>query len=276
MLNSLILKAYAQSILTPEEEADLMGAARKGSASARDALIMAHIRIAYSAAVDLKGYGFPVEDLFQQGILGLHHALEKYDEKHGVRFGRYAKSWVRGSMTRYIIENWSLLNVETRVYRKMFFALRRHQLELSGFGVDVTSLEPSLTPDQRAELAALAPIIVSGEKSLNQPVKSEEPSGMTLLDVLADEAGEAQDIIAKMSRDELMGMVRTALEGLSDLQKRVIMERYLGEDERSFVDLARELDISADRVRRAEKSALEAIKQSLMRDLGTDDLSEVT
>lgn len=274
MFKEIISKAYSQSLLDIEEEMRLIRAARLGSRDAKDALIMAHIRIAYAAAVDLKGYGFSIEDLFQQGVIGLHMALDKFDSKVGVRFGRYAKTWVRGAMTRFIVENWSLLKVETRLYRKMFFSLRRSQLELSGFGVDVSALEPNLSAAQRAELETIAPIIAGGERSLDAPVNAEAEGSMTLLDVLADE-GEGQDIIEAMTRSELMQLVREAMQTLSDTQQRILLERYMGDEERSLADIGKAMDMSSDRVRRAEKSALEQIRQHLRKRHDIEDLSDL-
>lgn len=266
-----MLKAHAQAFLTEQEEADLFALMRGGDDAARDALIMAHIRIAYSAAIDLKGYGFSVEDLFQQGVLGLHQAIEKFDNTHGVRFGRYAKSWVRGAMTRYIVENWSLLKVETRLYRRMFFALRREQQTLQGFGVDFSALEPKFSdPELRAELEGVAPIILKGDRSLDAPIDTQEQDqGATLVDITPDES--AEDVLDVLNAKQLRELLLIAVAKLPEEQRAIITQRFLGEEEGSRKTVAAAVGVSVDRARRSERSAIDELRRILSEQIGSTD-----
>lgn len=266
-----MLKAHAQAFLTEKEEEELFALMRGGDDAARDALIMAHIRIAYSSALDLKGYGFSVEDLFQQGVLGLHQAIGRFDNSHGVRFGRYAKSWVRGAMTRYIVENWSLLKVETRLYRRMFFALRREQQTLQGFGVDFSALEPKFVdPKIRAELEGVAPIILRGDRSLDQPIDTQDQHhGATLVDIMPDES--AQDVLDVLNAKQLRELLLMAVSKLPEEQRDIIMQRFLGEDEGNRKEVAASVGISVDRARRSERSAIEELRRIVAEQIGSTD-----
>lgn len=91
--------------LTREEEYELSRRARKGDASAREAL--AHHNLAFVVAVAKKyaNRGHRLDDLIQEGNVGLMKAIEHFDAKKNVRFATYAVWWIRAYITRYLKDN---------------------------------------------------------------------------------------------------------------------------------------------------------------------------
>ena len=89
-------------------------------------LITAYTRLAVSVAGRFRRYGFPLDDLIQQGNLGLMRAAEKYDPENGARFSTYAAWWIRASMQEYVMRNWSVVRTATNAaQKKLFFHLRK-------------------------------------------------------------------------------------------------------------------------------------------------------
>jgi RNA polymerase primary sigma factor len=100
---SLYLKELEKaSLLTHEEEVSCARAARAGDAAARQRLIQANLRFVVMIARQHLHRGLPLEDLINEGNIGLMRAAERFDPERGIRFISYAVWWVRQSMTRAI------------------------------------------------------------------------------------------------------------------------------------------------------------------------------
>ena len=99
------LKEYLESIgkaalLTPLEELELAVLIAGGDPVARDQLIKANLRLVIRIARDYQGRGLPLEDLIEEGNLGLMRAAEGFDATYGNRFSTYANYWIKQSMQR--------------------------------------------------------------------------------------------------------------------------------------------------------------------------------
>jgi RNA polymerase primary sigma factor len=100
---SLYLKELEKaSLLTHDDEVSCARAAREGDAAAKQRLIQANLRFVVMIARQYLHRGLPLEDLINEGNIGLMRAAERYDPERGIRFISYAVWWVRQSMTRAI------------------------------------------------------------------------------------------------------------------------------------------------------------------------------
>src|SRR5687767_12743867 len=89
-------------LLTPEEELDLGRRARAGDARAQALLIEKNLRLVVSVAKRYRGMGLPLEDLIQEGNVGLIKAAQRFDPDRGNRFSTYAIWWIRQAIVRAI------------------------------------------------------------------------------------------------------------------------------------------------------------------------------
>src|SRR6476619_3388208 len=91
--------------LTREHEYELARRARKGEASARDTLALSNLPFVVAVAKKFAHRGARLDDLVQEGNVGLMKAIEHFDPKKKVRFATYAVWWIRAYITRYLKDN---------------------------------------------------------------------------------------------------------------------------------------------------------------------------
>jgi RNA polymerase primary sigma factor len=104
-------------LLTAEQEKELAARIQIGDGAAREALILANLRLVLNIARNYKCAGMTTDDLIQEGNRGLMRAAEDFDpEGHQVRFSSYATFWIRNSIQRAIARNVSLIKVPTYMY----------------------------------------------------------------------------------------------------------------------------------------------------------------
>jgi RNA polymerase primary sigma factor len=92
-------------VLTREEEVELSTRAKKGSARARDDLARHNLPFVVAVAKKHMGRGARLDDLIQEGNVGLLKAIEHFDPEKGNRFATYAVWWIRAYVTRYLKDN---------------------------------------------------------------------------------------------------------------------------------------------------------------------------
>src|SRR5439155_4868145 len=95
-----MLKGGKSPLLTPAQELVLAKRIEHGDSRAKDELVDRNIRLVASVARRYMGRGLPLEDLMQEGIIGLLRAVEKYNYRKGYRFSTYATHWIRQAISR--------------------------------------------------------------------------------------------------------------------------------------------------------------------------------
>ncbi|HEY6896331.1 MAG TPA: sigma-70 family RNA polymerase sigma factor, partial [Rhodocyclaceae bacterium] len=93
----------ANPLLTAAEEQQLSRAARDGNFASRQRMIESNLRLVVSIARHYQNRGVPLDDLIEEGNLGLIHAQEKFDPDRGFRFSTYATWWIRQNIERAIM-----------------------------------------------------------------------------------------------------------------------------------------------------------------------------
>ncbi|KPF42807.1 RNA polymerase factor sigma-32 [Rhizobium sp. G187] len=267
----IIRYAMAQPYLEREEELDLAIRWKENDdQAARNRIAQAHMRLVIAMASKFRGFGLPLNDLIQEGYIGLLEAAARFDPGREVRFSTYAGWWIRASMQDYILRNWSIVRGGTSSSQKaLFFNLRRlraklaqgdnrlsdqaiHQEIASALGVslsDVQSMDARLS---------------GNDASLQTPVAGRHGEGTEQLDML--ESGEAlpdEQVTSIIDGERWTGWLRDAMNGLNERESRIIKARRLTEDGATLEELGMELGISKERVRQIETRALEKLKVAL-------------
>jgi len=99
--------------------------------AARD-LVMAHLRFVVHIAKGYTGYGLPLNDLIQEGNVGLMKAVKRFDPEYGVRLVSFAVHWIRAEIHEFVLKNWRIVKVATtKAQRKLFFNLRKKKKTLA-------------------------------------------------------------------------------------------------------------------------------------------------
>jgi RNA polymerase sigma factor (sigma-70 family) len=94
--------------LTPHEEVRLGKRVERGDAAAREVMIEANLRLVVWVAKRFRGRGLPLEDLIQEGTIGLTHAVEKFDWRRGCRFSTYATWWINEACSKAVRRAWPI------------------------------------------------------------------------------------------------------------------------------------------------------------------------
>ena len=119
-VNSWLEKAGSVPLLTPDEEIDLGSRIMNNKdLSARDKLIEANLRLVIDVASKYMNSSRDLNDLVQNGNIGLIRAAEKFDYRRGYKFSTYATWWIKQGITRGIIETGSTIKLPAHINEKL-------------------------------------------------------------------------------------------------------------------------------------------------------------
>lgn len=266
--------ARAAPMLSREEEHELALRSQGGDAGAAQRLVMSHLRFVVSLARRYRTAGLPLQDLVQEGALGLFHATRRFNPDRGVRFATYAMWWVRAAMQDHVMRSWSLVRVgTTKAHKALFQRLRRLAAEsggaLYGDGADPLAEEKlGLLAHRfgiaRAELQQLARRFLDRDRSLETGANDDS---MPIAARLADPRPDPESLLAGEKDGQFWRQkLAQALAQLTPREKHVIQRRYFAEAGVTFEAIGRELGLSKERARQLERAALEKIRSLLPRD----------
>ncbi|MDR3181965.1 MAG: sigma-70 family RNA polymerase sigma factor [Planctomycetaceae bacterium] len=102
-LDTYLKEINETALLTQEEECKLATAVQQGDSEARDLMVRSNLRLVVNIARGYGGRGIPLQDLVEEGNLGLIRAVEGYDPKRETRFSTYASYWIKQSIKRSLI-----------------------------------------------------------------------------------------------------------------------------------------------------------------------------
>ena len=263
---SFVKKAMSLPLLEEKHELNLANKWKnKNDENALHELIQAHIRLVVSYAVKYKNYGLSLNDLIQEGNIGLMKAAQKFEPNKGFRFSTYASWWIRASIQDFLLKHWSIVRIATTSKQKsLFFSLRRLKQKINGNengNIDFNTAE-NIASDLNISTSAVVNMdsrITQNDSSLNKKIS--EDGEDEFLSLLEDENARPDNIIfAKDEIDHKKTMVNNAIDSLDDRETQIINERHLSENPKTLEYLGKKLKISKERVRQIEKNAMNKMK----------------
>jgi RNA polymerase sigma-32 factor len=269
------LSRYLQEIrkfpmLEPEQEYMLAKAwVDHGDKDAAHQLVTSHLRLAAKLAMGYRGYGLPIGEVVSEGNVGLMQAVKKFDPERGFRLATYAMWWIKASIQEYILRSWSLVKMGTTANQKrLFFNLRRLKGKIQALD------EGDLKPDQVTQIATTLKVSeeevismnqrLSGDASLNAPIKASEGDSGQWQDWLVDDHDNQEEML--IEQDELENrrtMLSGAMSVLNERERRIFEARRLSEEPLTLEELSSEFDISRERVRQIEVRAFEKVQDAV-------------
>lgn len=232
-------------------------------------MVTSHLRLVAKIAMGYRGYGLPIGEVISEGNVGLMQAVKKFDPERGFRLATYAMWWIKASIQEYILRSWSLVKMGTTANQKrLFFNLRK----LKG---KIQALEDGdLRPDQVTHIATKLNVSeeevvsmnrrLSGDASLNAPIKAAEGESGQWQDWLVDEGDDQETMLIQQDElDDRRAMLASAMGVLNDREKRIFQARRLSENPLTLEELSGEFDISRERVRQIEVRAFEKVQKAV-------------
>jgi len=242
-----------------------------GDQEALHRLTSAHMRLVISIAVKFRNYGLSMNDLIQEGHVGLLEAAARFDPQREVRFSTYATWWIRASIQDHILRNWSIVRGGTSSAQKsLFFNLRRLRAKLTAANGGVPTHETfteiaSAIGVSVKDVAAMNSRFSGPDMSLNAPLTESDGESADRQDFLVDESpNQGETVPEAMDRERRSKWLKSAMNVLSDREMRIVRERRLSEDGATLESLGSTLGISKERVRQIECRALEKLKTALI------------
>lgn len=237
--------------------------------AARSRLIEANVRLvvhnarAYAGTCDL-----PLEDLVQEGILGLVRAVEKFDHTLGYKFSTYASWWIRQSITRAIADRGSLIRLPVHVQEKLY-KLKKALRAMHRANPDreptlkELSDELDLPVDQ---VQFLLDIRVLSPTSLDAPLGDAE--GTTLGEVLVSKLEGPEQHLERVAREDAVDWV---LAGLAPRERDVLLLRFglaaeCGGEPSTLEQVGQLFGVTRERIRQIEAKAIRKVQSRVKRD----------
>ena len=252
-----------EGLITPEEEHKLAKRIKAGDKDAREKMIKANLRLVISIAKKYRHHlGMPLQDLIEEGNLGLMKAVEKYDIHKGCKFGTYASWWIRQSITRALANQGKLIRIP---------------IYLSG----LLSKSKKTARELRQELKK-EPTVIDIAKRMKMPVEkirflNEISQTHDSLDMPIGEEGTGQlmDIICDMSKSSSVRKVDRIIQNeiviqhvncLAKKESTVLKLRFGLEDGifRTLEEIGGEMNLTRERIRQIESSGLRKLRVKLI------------
>jgi RNA polymerase sigma-32 factor len=267
-LDSYIQAITRLPVLEAEEEKALARRLRdRQDLEAARKLVMHNLRFVVHIARGYSGYGLGLEDLIQEGNIGLMKAVKRFDPEMNVRLISFAVHWIRAEIHEFILRNWRIVKVATtKAQRKLFFNLRSAKQRLGWFNsaeVQAVADDLGVTPQQVLEMESR----LAGQDVSFDPVPGQSDDDSFTLspaETLVDEQGDpAQALEAEDWAAHHAVRLRSGLEALDERSREIVSRRWLSEQKATLHELASEYGISAERVRQLESNAMRKLRTTL-------------
>jgi RNA polymerase sigma-32 factor len=219
-------------------------------------LIQAHLGLVIRIATEFRHSGPSMEDLIQEGNLGLTIAARRFDPGRETRLATYATYWIRACMLEHVVRSHGPVRIgTTRSQRKIFFGLgrARRRLEREGEPASAESLAALLGVDAH-DLESMAPRLTGRDVSLDAPRSADDRREVGAL--LAQDGPSPEEMVAGIEeRDDRQLRLCQALKGLDARERAIIKARHLRQRPATLASLGKKYGISRERVRQLEMRA---------------------
>ena len=190
-------------------------------------ILNAYLRLAISYARKYSSYGLPLDDLIHEGVLGIMHALEKFDVSKDFRLSTYASWWIRASIQDYILKNWSVVKTGSTASQKaLFFNLRKIKKQISDVSSDYMGQKEidkvsEMLNVKKLEVQNMESRLSGGDVFLNQKIDNDSEND--LMSLLQDERANPEEVLEDFSDGKLKKeFINKAISSLNEREKTIL------------------------------------------------------
>ena len=265
------LEAYISIVnqaptLTKEEERELAVRFKEhNDLNAAKQLVLSQLRFVVHIARTYNGYGLPLADIIQEGNVGLMKAVKKFDPEKGVRLVTYAVHWIRAEIHEFVFDNWKIVKVATtKAQRKLFFKLRSNKKKIGWLTNNEKTLIAEDLGVRTKDIETMEERLSSKDMVFDKPEKEDNinaspagflPSPNSDPSVIAEEDNWLENNLELLAE---------ALEKIDTRSREILQSRWLNEEKTTLKDLAKQFDVSLERIRQIEEQAILDLREQLL------------
>ncbi len=260
-LETYLREINETSLLSAKEERELATRIGVGDVLARDHMVRANLRLVVNIARGYVGKGLGLQDLIEEGNLGLLRAVEGFDPEVGTRFSTYASYWIKQSIKRALINSAKTIRIPAYMV-ELLSKWRRASARLT------EELGRTPTQEEVGRVLGLArkklPIIKKAIQIYNNtPQSDQSDSGWSLGEMVMDERLKAPD--EELLDHDVLSTALELLEGLDVREATVLRMRFGLADTQAHTlkEIGNELGLTRERVRQIETEALAKLADGL-------------
>lgn len=255
--------AWAQSIpnLSEEEERRLLEEfAETHHLPSAQKIVLSYLKYVISIAHSYVRYGLPIQDLVQEGNIGLMKAIKRFDLSYSVRFSTLATYWIKSEIREYIIRNWRMVKIATtKAQRKLFSCLRKNfdHAETVSENLKRISEDAGVSLEETRHMYNR---MMQPDASLEAPLYASEDAPS-----LGDSLSLVETPLQRLLQEEYEVGHEWLIKALASLPERerwLIETRWLGSEETkpTLTELSKVLGVSVERARQIEVKAMKQLK----------------
>jgi RNA polymerase sigma-32 factor len=244
-----------RATLTPEAERELAIRWKAGDRTAGHKLVEACLPFVMTIALEYRRWGLPLEDVVQEGNIGLLKAADRFDPDRGCRLATYAAYWIRAEIREFVARGYRIVRLGSskserralRVYRKTHERDPEVLAELSG-----------LTAERATELL---PLLMARDVSLE---RSPTDDGRAPVERLADDSrSPEEEACLADERAQLHAALTQVVSELSPRERSIVAQRWLTDEPQTLEELGATFGVSKERVRQLEERAKKRMRERL-------------
>ncbi len=261
-IDTYISHVMAIPVLSTEEEVNL-GYKLQSSNDLESAkkLIMHNLRYVVYIAKSYSGYGLNLNDLIQEGNVGLMKAVKKYNPEKNLKLITFAVYWIKSEIHEFVLKNWKIVKVATtKTQRKLFFNLRSKKNSLSSLtNQEAQSIASDLKVPVK-DVIEMEKRMLNFDLAIDETDSEEQTAPQVYLEsneMKPDEALEYEE------NSKINKKLYSVLENLDQRSRDIVESRWLAEEKLTLEDLSKKYGISRERVRQIETESMSKLKENL-------------